>query len=387
MSEAAALGPARPVACVDEANMPGASPQTKVERAMTLLGGTDALVQSGDSVLLKPNFVAPFAQATTSFDVLDAMVHMVRQAGGRPFIAESAGFEFDTAATFRLLGAGEWASQHRVSLINLDQAPTARIPIELASRSTTLQVARCALEADIIVNLPKLKRHSYTRATLGMKNLMGLLSRDSRRLLHVLGLEEGIAALAEAIRPQLTVLDALTVTTRAVYGRAEPLGAIVASRDMVALDHYGCRLLGLEPEDIAHLRFARERGLGSVEYVVLGSESRLAPRQSHVGSWREAAYRLLFRTMYTADILYARLFKGRSLIPAAHYWLGLRPHLRRDACNGCGECAKVCAVDAIDVSRRAISATRCMRLRCLRCIDACPQSAIVLRGPRRPRER
>lgn len=388
MSGGTTRGATHAVVRVDEASLPGADPQAKVQRALALLGGLGGIVSPGDSVLLKPNFVAPFPQATTSLEVLEAMLRMVRDAGGQPFIAESAGFEFDTSGTWRLLGAGAWSRKLDVPLINLDEAPVERVPVRIgARRGVVLEVARCAMEADIVINLPKLKRHNYTRATLGLKNLMGLLSRDSRRSLHILGLDQGIAALAEAIRPRLTVLDALSTNTRAVYGRSEPLGAIVASRDMVALDHYGCRMLGLAPDGIAHWRMALARGLGSAEYPVLGDDPPLASPDSYASGWGGAAYRLLFRAMYVLDAPYSRLLKGRSLIPPAHFWLGLRPGLRRDACDGCGACARVCAVDAIDVDRKTISPGRCMRLRCLRCIDACPRGAIVLRGLRRPRRR
>jgi ferredoxin len=88
--------------------------------------------------------------------------------------------------------------------------------------------------------------------------------------------------------------------------------------------------------------------------------------------------------MYAADQMYTAFRPGRSLIPLVHYWLGIRPAIRRKDCTRCGDCAVVCPADAIDIPSRRIIAGACMRLRCLRCIKACPVNAIEVKGWRRP---
>ncbi len=373
------------IAQADEETMPGATAQAKVERVLALLGGLNTVVRPGDTVLLKPNFVAPFPQAATDLGMVAAVAEAVRAVGGRPVVAESAGFEFDTAGTFRLLGVSEWAKEAGVPLLNLDEEPYAKVPAGMKLYGA-LEISRCALEADAVLNLPKLKRHSFTRVTLGIKNLMGFLNRDSRRLLHAFGLERGLAALARIVQPELTILDALTVTARAVYGETEPLGIVAAGRDVVAMDYYGCHLLGEDPQRIAHIREAERHGLGTSEYQVIGGrelERSGFPGLADLGSLKEWLYRLFFRAMYVADLPYARVFPKRSLIPAIHYWLGLRPHLEKRLCNRCGVCVEVCPMDAVDVQAQKVVAARCMHLRCLRCVSACPQQAIYLRGWRR----
>ncbi len=354
----------------------------RVQHVLGLLGGIQQVVRPGMRVLLKPNLVAPFPQATTDLEVLTAVVAAVRAAGGEPFVAESAGFEFDTAATFAALGLPGWAARMDVLLLNLDQEPhTAVAAPEWAHEE--LRVARCALEADAVINLPKLKRHSLTRVTLGIKNLMGLLDRDSRRRLHAYGLEAGIAALAGLIRPPLTVLDALTSNTRAVYGAERTLGLVIGGRDPVAVDHYACTLLGVDPAQIGHLQAAARGGLGSSAYQVVGASDVPAETSRAGEGWRQALYRLCFRAMYLVDLPYAAITR-RSLIPHVHYYLGIRPHLDAARCNRCGDCVAVCPVGAIDLDPPRIIAAQCMHLRCLRCVEACPQRAITLRGWRRP---
>jgi len=370
------------IAQADEGTMPGATPGEKTARVLSLLGGLDEIVRPGDRVLLKPNFVAPFPQAATDLHIVEAVVETVRAHGGEPFVAESSGFEFDTAATFDLLGATEWAARHDVPLVNLDRGPFARVPAGGAPYGE-LEIAQAALDADVVINLPKLKRHNVTRVTLGIKNLMGLLSRESRRLMHACGVERGIADLARAVRPQLTILDALTATTRAVYGETTALGMVVGSRNVVALDRYGSLLLGVNPEQVPHIREAARRDEAG-PYRVIGGREVPVPSRARRERWKGRLYRAIFQALYMADVPFSRCVPGRSLVPAAHYWLSFRPHIEGNICDRCGVCAEECPMDAIDLEHARIVAARCMRLRCLRCLDVCPRQAIVLHGWRRP---
>jgi uncharacterized protein (DUF362 family)/Pyruvate/2-oxoacid:ferredoxin oxidoreductase delta subunit len=352
-----------------------------LQHLIQLLGGIERFVRPGDRVFIKPNLVAPFDQAVTSQAVLTTVIGMVREAGGEPSMGDSSGFEFDTAYTFKALGLGDFAATYDIPCLNLDETGFVQVDIE-DGPVRSLWIARPALEADVLINLPRLKRHSLTQVTLGMKNLFGLLRRDSRRQLHARDIEQGIVALNRIVRPDLTIVDGLTTLSRAVYGHTEALGVLVAGADLRTVDPFCAGLLGINPKTVPHIaQFAGD----SPHLEIVGD----TPVPVHFPSSRENSlskrlYRLVFQGMYAADRLYAALLPGRSLIPMVHYWLGIRPAIRRRECIQCGDCTAVCPADAIDLSDRRIIASACMRLRCLRCVEACPMDAIEVKGWRRP---
>jgi uncharacterized protein (DUF362 family) len=238
------------VACESGAD---ASTDQKLARALAAIGGMASVVEPGARVLIKPNFVAPLAGATTSFELLGAIVREVREAGGTPIIADSSGFEFSTEATLRAIGAYEFASNLGVELLNLDRCPYTRVRVGRGPRWHFL-VSRPVLEADRIINVPRLKGHSLTHLTASMKNLVGCVARGTRRTIHATGLSRGIVEINRIIRSDLCIVDGLTYMTHAAFGTESPMGVILAGRNAVATDVACCRILNVDHRRVKHIR-------------------------------------------------------------------------------------------------------------------------------------
>ena len=368
--------------------------ETMSQRLASLLeplGGMAGLIKPGDQVLIKPNLVAPFPHAVTDLELLASVVEQVRDCGGKPVIGESSGFEFDTETTFRILGINELAQRLDVKLINFDKEEF--VSLELAGlKRHKVKIPKVVLEVDKFINMPKLKRHSLTKATIGIKNLFGLLDLDSRRRIHAFGLERGICALGQTIIPDLVIVDGSVVTTRAVYGEQTRLNLLAASKRITSMDVFCCRYLGLTWEDVKHIRFSVDKDRDSLSFKTIdvsgaATETTQAGQGDSVpdiGKWSDSlskkVHRSVYQALYFTDILYSRLRKDHSIIPVLHYYFGIRPVLDKKKCNKCGDCLPVCPVDAIFIDERRIDAKRCMPVRCLECVSACPEKAISIRG-------
>jgi uncharacterized protein (DUF362 family) len=141
------------------------------------------------------------------------------------------------------------------------------------------QVYQEVVEADRLINVPIAKHHNLCLATLGMKNLMGVIGGPRNRLHQDLG--GTLADLAAFLKPQLVVLDAIRVLTAngPVGGNLADVkrkDTLVVGVDQVAVDALGATLLGYRPAAIGYIAEGNARGLGTINF------NSLAPIQIEI---------------------------------------------------------------------------------------------------------
>ena len=97
-------------------------------------------------------------------------------------------------------------------------------------------------EADVVINLPKLKTHTLTLLTGAIKNLYGVVSGFNKSKYHLVAFHpkefaELLVSIYEVIRPSLTIMDAVVGMEGEGPYKGEPrfIGAILASPDGVAV--------------------------------------------------------------------------------------------------------------------------------------------------------
>ncbi|MDY7016249.1 MAG: DUF362 domain-containing protein, partial [Cyanobacteriota bacterium] len=145
--------------------------QVALERLLEPWGGMSAFVKRGDRVLLKPNLLTagrPGKECITRPELVYCVAQRVKEAGGIPFLGDSPAF--GTAK-----GVAE--SNGYLPLIQDLGLPIVefsgdRYPTE-NSNFNHLRLSKEAMEADVLINLPKAKSHVQLTLTLGVKNLFG----------------------------------------------------------------------------------------------------------------------------------------------------------------------------------------------------------------------
>jgi uncharacterized protein (DUF362 family) len=221
--------------------------------------------------LLKPNVVTvprwlplggtPRA-AVTDARFVEALLRVF--AGYEVTIAEGAAASRRTAEVLERTGIAAVARRHGARVVALDRA--ARFEVDWAYG--TLRLPRL-LETHEYINVPKLKTHVQTGVTLATKNQKGLLtSGDKVRFHRELTLHAAIRALAETVEPALSIVDGIVGLEGPgpALGRPRRAGAIVAGRDMDAVDVVWCDLMSVGLERVAHVdRVAYETVGRSVE--------------------------------------------------------------------------------------------------------------------------
>lgn len=216
------------------------------------------------AVVIKPNLctdrIEQIHTANTSLGVLRAVCQVLKSRTDKITIVESNRGRYPAEAAFENNGVYKLAEELKLSVRNLSKDEL----VETGdARMKGFGMAKTWLEADAFITLPVLKTHGTTVFTGALKNQWGCIPRYDRILLHK-HLHELIGAVNRIKPPAIALMDGLVgMQGRGpINGYPIDLNVLLASRDPVALDATGMRLIGLEPATSRHLVHASHLGLG-----------------------------------------------------------------------------------------------------------------------------
>lgn len=234
-------------------------------RALMERANVASMIPVGADVALKPNLVvakSPDAGATTHGGVLVGAIEYLKDHGiGDISIIEGSWIGDDTQRAFCAAGYEEISSAYGVPFYDLKKDRTRSVKTPLRD----MEICCRALDAGFLINLPVLKGHCQTAMTCALKNGKGCLPDREKRRFHAEGLIAPIAALACALRPDLTIVDSICGDLDFEEGgNPVPTGRMLLGSDCVQLDAYGCTLMGLHTEDVPYIGLAENWGAGSM---------------------------------------------------------------------------------------------------------------------------
>jgi uncharacterized protein (DUF362 family) len=241
-------------------------PEELTRRAVEALGGMKRFISRGDLVAIKPNIGwdrTPAHAANTNPRVVAELVRLCLDAGAKQVVVTDASCN-EARRSFQR--SGIWKHAHEAgALVVLPSAHRFRTMRMRGDLLDEWPVYTPLIEADKLINVPVAKHHNLSNYTGAMKNWYGVLGGRRNRLHQNIHLS--IADLATFMRPTLTVLDATRVLLRngpqgGNLADAKDMHQVIASLDEVAVDTYGARLIGVDPNSVAYLRLGLERGLG-----------------------------------------------------------------------------------------------------------------------------
>ena len=242
-----------------------------VKDSLDLIGGLDSLVSAGDRILIKPNLIAPYhyrTGATTSPLVIRALCALAKKAGAvRVSIADGSAVGHKTEQVFAVTGLKELSARIGVALIDFKKAKAVPIGIPNGKIFRRIKIPQIFMEADVIINVPVMKTHDVFPATLGLKNMKGILQEKDKKRFHKWGLAQSIVDLNKLVLPQITVLDG-TVCMEGMgptHGTPVNLAIIISSLDTVAADTVAAAVMGIDPLRIEYLKLAFEQELGCAD--------------------------------------------------------------------------------------------------------------------------
>lgn len=234
-----------------------------------MLGGINRFVKSGDVVVIKPNICAsrrPEYAATTNPEVVETLVRLCLGAGAKsvrvfdgPFTGINTAYEESGIAAAATRAGGR--------IDKMSSLKYKKVEVSKGKALKSVQIYDDILSADVVINVPIAKDHELARLTLGMKNMMGVIT-DRGSLHGALG--QKLADLATVARAHLTVVDAVRILT--AHGPTggnlrdvRQTNTVIASVDIVAADSFATGLFGMTGKDIDYIRRGAEMGLGEID--------------------------------------------------------------------------------------------------------------------------
>ena len=216
--------------------------RTALETLLEPFGGMGSIVKRGDRVLLKPNLLTgarPGKECVTRPEIAYCVAKMVQEAGGKPFLGDAPAFG-SAYGVARASGYLPLTESLNLPIVEFKGKRYETIGEEF----NHLLLSREAIEADVVINLPKVKSHMQLTVTMGVKNLFGCVPGKMKAWWHM---EAGkdparfgamLVETARTIAPDLTIIDGIIGHEGNGPSGGEPreLGVLGASRDVFALD-------------------------------------------------------------------------------------------------------------------------------------------------------
>jgi len=249
----------------------GVRGQEPVMKALNLIDFKKALT-GFETVLVKVNFISTKTWetgATTDPMVVEGIIKALGDMPVQVYVVESDATMTNADKAFEVTGMKEMCERNGVEWINLRHVKE-KVTLQVPDGETleNIKVPRIVTESAII-SAAKLKTHSQTGVTLGMKNMFGLLPDKFKAKYHARGIGKVVVDINTVLRPTLTVIDGFVAMEGRgpVHGEPVQMNLVLAGVDPVATDATACRIMDIDPHEIWHIRRAHEKGLGEIDDV------------------------------------------------------------------------------------------------------------------------
>lgn len=323
---------------------------------------------TGKKVVIKPNLVTATAPSTATCShptVVEAVSKIVKKFGGNAIIAESPGGLY----TPRILEKNyhsnglDTVSENTGIPLNFDTGYKT-LPAPNGKVSKNFNIINPIADADIVVNICKLKTHTLTGMTCAVKNLFGCIPGTQKFEMHARFSDQRIFAdslidLCDMIcnaKKTLHICDAIVGMEGNGPSGGSPrnIGCIIASLNPYALDAVAAHIIN-HSEKVFMLQLERKRGL--------------CPPYNDINTIGDEVETFVINDYKPSDS------KKNHILTNLPPFLQPKPKIT-ERCIGCGKCVDSCPVHTITVKDKKAVIQRSNCIKCFCCQELCPIHAI-----------
>jgi len=356
-----------------------------VAEVLSSLGGIESLVPKEAKVFVKANLVrdmAPEQAGTTHPAVLTAVAkQLIDKCGASVVIGDSSGGAYTKGymnTVYAKCGLVPVAEQTGATLnqdfsfANVDMGGV---------KIKNMDVISAFLDADVVVNVTKLKTHSFAGYTGAVKNLYGLIPGLVKVQVHSRfpDLGDFCDALVDieqfaSKKIVLHVIDAVIGMEGAgpTNGKPRFIGKIFASQNPYLLDVAAVSLFD-DPFNMPLLMKAVERGVLKRDLSDMECDLE-ALKKDFIADYDkvEAVAGSTFFVNFVHLPKFVEKLLAKNLSPRVSM---------TKKCRACGKCKTHCPAQAIEIKNKRARVDQKKCIHCFCCQELCPFDAVKLKKP------
>lgn len=350
--------------------------QAAVDKIISDLGGIETVVPKGAKVFVKVNLVrdmTPEKCGTTHPEVVIALIKHIEKQTDNIVVGDSSGGLY-TAGAMKTVYA-------KCKMTDVEQRTSAKLNDDFDYAETEIggvslnkcDITNSFLNADVVINVTKLKTHSFAGYTGAVKNLFGLIPGLVKVEIHSRFPDLGdfcnlLCDLEQFAAPKikLHVIDAVVGMDGEgpTNGKPKFIGQIMAAQNPYALDAVAVKLFA-EPFEMPLLQVAEKRGL---------IQKDLSDVDFDWDEWQSRRIKdFNFSPVTDADTF---LHMPKWVKKLAKKYLTKKVKIDKSVCRGCGKCARHCPAKAITVKDGKANVAQSKCIRCYCCQELCPFDAV-----------
>lgn len=333
---------------------------------------------AGKKVVLKPNLLAKReaeAGITAHPSFVAAAGEFFVSLGADTVIADSPGGVYNVSTLegiYKVTGMND-AAVKSGAVTNKDTGYVSVHEPEASAKK--FNIINPLNEADLVVNLARLKTHALCEVSLSVKNMFGAIPGLQKAEQHARfpGRNEFADMLCDlclVTAPQINIIDGVCGMegNGPAGGTLKKVGAVIASANPFAADIVAAKIMGYNEKEVGTIDCAVKRGLcpesiGGLE--IIGEDYT-----KYVSSFKrpDASAGGLLKQLPS-------MFGGKL-----QKFLEPKPVVNKKKCIGCGECMRNCPVSTIKIKDKKAEIEPKACIKCYCCQEFCPVKAIKIKS-------
>lgn len=334
------------------------------------------------TVLIKPNLLSaktPEKAVTTHPEVIKSIINKIKEYNVEIIIADTPAGKLDQKIMEKVYTETQ---MHRVAQETGTQLNRDFTEFIASSQNNKIaksyKIMKVVEDADLIINVAKLKTHCFTMITTSTKNLYGTIPGLLKMQYHMTMSKREVfnnmlLDLERYFAPKtISFIDGIVGMEGNGPSNGDPISSkcIIASNSAPHLDVLACHIMGVNPNDITTMVEAKKRNIIhslNIKDFEIVKDSEIETLQFQLPP---------DRGKMLPDFVPEW---GRNLI---NKMIITKPTVKASDCIACKKCEEICPPQLIKVKNKKAfidDYNKCIRCYC--CQEVCPVNAIKVTKP------